>query len=486
MDYPASPTTYVRANGQRFVAELAAFIRHRSVSAQPQHAGDTARCAAWLAEHLGKIGLENVRAIPTRRHPIVYANWLHAPGRPTVLIYGHYDVQPAEPLAAWRSPPFEPVILGNHIYGRGASDNKGQMFAHVKALEAYLKTSGKLPVNVICLFEGEEEIGSPSLAATLRRFPKAFAADLAVVSDTQIPAANRPAVTYSLRGSLSVELDVRGQAKDLHSGLYGGAVHNPVQALCEMLAKLHDEQGRVAIPGFYDRVRQWDGRERDYMRKAGPTDQQILSAAGAETAWGELGYTLYERTTIRPALTLCGIVGGYQGAGVKAAIPAGATAKLNFRLAANQDPLDIERLLRSFISAIAPPGIHARIKTVMRDKPALINREHPAVCAAAQAYSSAFGTPAIFLRNGGTIPVVNLIQETLGIPAALMGFGLPDDNIHGPNERFHLPTFVKCIDTSLGFLAKLDAPASQFADQKPACSKAPMPQGNTRNHRSFI
>ncbi len=449
---------YARHNRPRFEAELGTFIRFASVSAQPQHTDDTAKCAAWLANQLHTVGLEKVRVSPTPRHPIVHAEWRRAPpGTPTVLVYGHYDVQPAEPLAEWRSPPFDPVVRGDDIYGRGASDNKGQMFVHVKAIESFLKTAGALPVNVICLFEGEEEIGSPNLISFLSANRRTLIADCAVVSDMQIPGSDRPAITYALRGGLSVELEAQGPRRELHSGVFGGEVYNPLQALCEIIARLHYSQGRIAIPGFYDRVRQWDARERAYMREVGPSDANMLRAASTLTAWGESGYSLYERTTIRPALTVSGIAGGYQGSGVKAAIPACAVAKLNFRLAPDQDPREIDQLFREYIAQIAPSGVRTRVRTLMYAEPALIDRTDPALIAAAQAYRRAFGAPAVFLRNGGTIPVVNLLQKILDIPVVLMGFGLPDDRIHGPNEKFHLPNFHKGIETSIQFLAEVSS-----------------------------
>ena len=450
-----TPTEYCRRYRTRFLAELKEFIRFPSISAQSRHSKDVVNCSAWLENHLRQIGLEQVQVIPTARHPIVYAHWKKAVNQPTVLIYGHYDVQPPEPLEEWRSPPFEPVVRGNDLYGRGASDNKGQMFAHLKAVEAYLKTAGILPVNVICFFEGEEEIGSPNLGSFLTANRHALAADCAMISDTQIPASNRPAITYALRGALSLELEVLGQRRELHSGLFGGVVHNPLQSLCEMVAQLHDSYGRVNIPGFYDRVRSWDKTERAYMGKVGASNEQLLRDAGSISGWGERGYTLYERATIRPALTVSGIVGGYQGSGVKAAIPTHAMAKLNFRLAPDQDPQEIDRLFRQHIAKITPPGMQTRIRTLMSVKPALIDRRYPVLAAAARAYRHGFGVPPVFLRSGGTIPVVNLMQETLGIPVVLMGFGLPDDRIHAPNEKFHLPNFFKGIETSIRFLAEL-------------------------------
>lgn len=449
--------SFARDHRVEFVTELQSFIRFPSISTQPRFANQVWKCAAWLANHLRAIGLEQVQVIPTARHPLVYAQWKKAVGRPTVLIYGHYDVQPPEPMEEWRSPPFEPVVRGDDLFGRGASNNKGQMFAHLKAIEAYLKTVGRLPVNVICLFEGEEEIGSPNLGSFLASSRNALAADCAVISDTQIPAPDSPAITYALRGALSVELEVLGPKRELHSGLFGGVVHNPLQALCEMIAQWHDASGHVNIPGFYDRVRPWHPQERAYMKKVGPADKQILQDSGAAAAWGERGYSLYERTTIRPALTVTSIVGGYQGPGVKAAIPNRAVAKLNFRLAPDQEPQEIDRLFRQHIAKITPSDVQTRIRTFMSAKPVLIDRDHPAFGAAIRAYQRGFGNPPVFLRNGGTIPVVNLIREALGMPVVLMGFGLPDDHIHAPNEKFHLPSFYKGIETSIQFMAEVGA-----------------------------
>jgi len=446
---------YTQHRFAHFVSELKAFIRFPSVSAQSQHNYDIQRCAAWLADHLKKIGMERVAVFPTGGHPVVYAEHCHEAGKPTVLIYGHYDVQPAEPLIEWRSPPFEPVIRGDDLYGRGASDDKGQLFVHVKALEALLQSGQDLPVNVKCLFEGEEEIGSPNLSAFMIANRRLLAADCAVISDTQIPAADQPAITYALRGSINFELEIIGQKRELHSGVLGGAIHNPLQALCEMIAQLHDHVGRVNIPGFYGRVRRWDAKERAYMRRVGPSDEKILQDAGAVIGWGEYHFSLYERTTIRPAIIVTGLNGGYQGNGVKAAIPARALAKLNFRLVPDQDPQEIDHLFREYVGKIMPPGMLARIRTFTSSPPVLIDRKNPALIAAARAYHHGFGVAPVFLRNGGTIPVVNLIQEILHIPVVLMGFGLPNDRIHGPNEKFHLPNFFKGIETSSRFLAEV-------------------------------
>ncbi len=457
MNFIAAPLAYAQAKRPRFVAELAEFIRFPTVSAQPKHAGDLKECAVWLADHLRHVGLEHIKVIPTPRHPIVYADWLHAPDRPMVLVYGHYDVQPPDPLPEWRSPPFEPTVCGDDLYGRGASDDKGQMFVHIKALESYLRTSGELPVNVKCLFEGEEEIGSPNLPSFLARHKDALAADVAVLSDMWILAPDRPAITESLRGGLSVELEIRGPEQDLHSGNFGGAIHNPLQALSEIIAKLHDANGRITIPGFYDRVRRWGVAERTYMASVGPSDAEILQNARAERGWGEQGYSLYELTTIRPALTVNGIQGGYQGAGVKAVIPARAVAKFNFRLVPDQDPHEIDGLFRQYIARITPPTVRTTVRAYLFAKPAMVDRNHPAIHAAAVAYHKGFGATPAFLRLGGTVPVVSLFQELLGAPTVLMGFALPDDRMHAPNEKFHLPNFYNGIATSIWFLAEIGA-----------------------------
>jgi acetylornithine deacetylase/succinyl-diaminopimelate desuccinylase-like protein len=332
------PLAYAQANRARFVAELKEFVSFPSVSGRPENAGDVIKCAEWLANHLLRIGMQRVRITPTRGHPLVYAEWLHAPGRPTVIIYGHYDVQPADPLDQWHSPPFAPAVRENNLYGRGSSDDKGQMFAHLKALESCLRTVGRLPVNVKCLFEGEEEIGSPNFGEFLAGHTTALAADVVIVSDTQMPTPDRPAITYGMRGALSLELEVTGPDADLHDGLFGGMIGNPLKGLCDMVAALHTRAGRIAIPGFYDRVSEIRPEERGFMASNGPTDAQLLKSARTVKSWGERGFTLYERTTIRPSLTVSGIAGGYQGAGPKSVIPARASAKLNFRLVPHQNP----------------------------------------------------------------------------------------------------------------------------------------------------
>jgi acetylornithine deacetylase/succinyl-diaminopimelate desuccinylase-like protein len=435
------------------VSELTQFLRFPSVSSQPAPARDVNNCALWLARHLKNIGLDQVRIIPTPGHPIVYASWLRVPHRPTLIIYGHYDVVPAEPLRSWRTPPFTPTLQGADLHARGAADDKGQLFSHIKGIESYLQSTRALPVNVKCIFEGEEEIGSTHLTSFIVRNRRALRADAAVISDTRMLAPDRPAISYAQRGGLRAELKVKGPPHELHSGNFGGAVLNPLQALCQIIARLHDSHGRVAIPGFYDDVRHWDKNERAFMGRTGPSDAQILSEAKVERAWGEPGFTLYERTTIRPALTLNGISGGHLGPGAKSIIPPQAIAKISFRLVPDQDPHMIEQLFREHVERIAPPGVRTTLRIFSAIEPALVDRNHPAVRAAAFAYKKGFGSLPVFIRSGGSIPVVNTFQKILGIPAVLMGFGLPDDHIHGPNEKFHLPNFYNAIATSIWYLA---------------------------------
>jgi acetylornithine deacetylase/succinyl-diaminopimelate desuccinylase-like protein len=327
------------------------------------------------------------------------------------------------------------------------------MFVHVKALESFLRTS-KLPVNVKCLFEGEEEVGSANFDAFVQRNARALAADVAVVSDMRILAPDRPAITFSVRGELGLELKVFGQRSDLHSGNFGGAVHNPLQALCEIIARLHDASGRVSIPGFYDDVRPVDDEERARMRRTGPDDRQMIADAGARRPWGERGHTLYERTTVRPALTINGLTGGYQGPGAKAVIPAKASAKISFRLVPSQHPDEVERLFRDHLSRITPPTVRVQIRRTLASRPSVVDRRHPAMRAASAAYSRGFGAAPVFVRLGGSIPIVQTFHEQLKIPTVLMGFALPDDAIHGPNEKFHLPNFHNGITTSIEFLSQ--------------------------------
>lgn len=451
---PSHALRYARQHRARFLTELKEFLKFPSVSSQAERAVDVRKCAEWLARHLKGIGFERVRVIPTRGNPIVYASWARSSSRPTLIIYGHYDVLPGEPLREWHTAPFVPTLKNDNLHARGAADDKGQLFSHIKAIESYLKTNRALPVNVKCIFEGEEEIGSPNLTPFVQRNRRVLGAGAlaAVISDTRMLSAEQPAISYAQRGGLRAELEVFGAAQELHSGAFGGAVHNPVLALCDIVASLHDEDGRITIPGFYDDVRSWGEKEREYMARYGPSDEEILRAAKVDLGWGESGYSLYERTTIRPDVGVNGIVGGHTGHGVKGIIPTRALAKISFRLVPNQSPEKIAQLFRDHVAKITPPTVRSTVRTMSPIHPALIDRRHPAVQAARTAYKKAFGVPAVFVRSGGSIPVVHTFQNVLGIPAVLMGFGLPDDHIHGPNEKLHLPTFYKAIETSIWYL----------------------------------
>jgi acetylornithine deacetylase/succinyl-diaminopimelate desuccinylase-like protein len=448
----AAALAYARAHRSRTLHTLEELVRIPSISAEPRHAGHVRRCAARLAALLRHIGLDGVRVVPTRRHPLVYGEWRRLPGRPTVLVYGHYDVQPVDPIGAWRSPPFAPTRRDDDLYGRGTSDDKGQLCAHLAAIEAWLRGAGRLPVNVVCLLEGEEEIGSPSLAGLLRRGLPRLDADVAVVSDTRMLGRGRPAVTVGLRGLLTMELAVRGPMGDLHAGTFGGAIHNPLQALSELLAGLHDRTGRVAVPGFYDRVRRPSERERRVMAAAAPSDAAVLRQARSRRGWGEPGWSLHERTTMRPAVTVNGLEGGYQGPGVKSVIPAVARAKLGIRLVPDQDPLDVERLIRRHLVRVTPPTVHTEIQTRSRVPPELFDAAPPVMEAISAACLRGFGTEPAVLRSGGTIPAAGMLHRMLRIPVVLLGLALPDDRAHAPNERFHLPTLWQGIDTSIWFL----------------------------------
>ena len=452
---------HARAARRSQVRALAALVRIPSVSADPARAADVRRCAGQLVRLLQTAGLERARLIETGGHPLVAAEWLRATGRPTLLVYGHYDVVPAEPLAAWRTPPFTPVVEGDYLHGRGACDDKGPLLCHVSALASWLAAHGRLPVNVRCVFEGEEEIGSPGLARVLARDAAAFRADVAVVSDTRMAGRGRPAIVYALRGNLRAELEVRGPRREVHSGAFGGAVANPADALCRIVASLHRRDGSVAVTGFYRDVRAAPQTERAELRRSGSTAKAMLAESGARELAGEAGFTPFERTVLRPALDVNGIAGGWQGPGVKSIIPASARAKLSCRLVPDQDPERIGLLLRRHVAAVAPPGVAAGLKVLGGSKPIVVDPRHPAVTAARRAARKAFGTEPVLVRSGGSVGAVELFARLLGLQTVLIGFALPDDGMHAPNERFHLPTFACGVETCarfLGELARVDVP----------------------------
>jgi len=453
------PLQYANDNQQAHLAELIEFLRFPSVSTLAARDADTAATASWLAQAMTNAGLENVQIIPTQRHPLVYADWLHAGAEaPTVLIYGHYDVQPAEPLELWETPPFEPTIRDDYLYARGASDDKGQVYIHVKAVEAYLRTVGRLPVNVKFIVEGEEEIGSHNLHEFIPANRELLAADSALVSDTAMLGPGKPALVYGLRGNSHVILDLIGPARDLHSGTYGGGINNPLNALGHLLAQLKDEHGHIMIPGFYDRVRPLSLEERELLARF-PLDESVwLRETGSPELWGEPEYSLVERISARPTLDVTGMYGGYIGEGTKTVLPSRAHAKISMRLVPDQDPAEILQLFERFVRSVLPPSITLNILHSGGARAALIERDTAPMRAAAAAYKAAYQHPPVFMREGGSIPVVNQFESDLRLPTVLMGFGLPGDRIHSPNERFYVPNFFKGIETSIRYLDLLSNP----------------------------
>lgn len=453
----ASPLRYSHQpeTRSRWLTELADLIAFPTISAQPQHRKDIQACAQWLARHLAAIGLQHVQVLPGANggHPSVYADWLLAPENPTLLLYGHYDVQPVDPLNEWHTPPFKATIANHNLYARGASDDKGQLWIHLKAIESYLRTVGRLPLNIKVWLEGEEEINSPNLAAFLDRQAEKLRANAVLVSDTEMLAVGKPSIIYGLRGSLTCELEVRGPRHDLHSGRYGGAVLNPLQAMSELLAGLHDRQGRVAVPGFYQRVKRPEPSERQAIRCSCRRQKQMLDDLDVTAGWGEAEYDLCERIALRPALTINGIAGGYMGAGSKAVIPSRATARFSLRLVPDQNPDEIARLLRQHFDRQTHPAVQSRLKVTGGSRPVLLPRTGPVMQAARQAVEQSWGIAPVFTRSGGTIPVVEQLHRRLHVPIVLLGFGLPDDDIHAPNEKMSLTNFFRGVETVIRLFA---------------------------------
>ncbi|MCL6599443.1 MAG: dipeptidase [Alicyclobacillus macrosporangiidus] len=438
---------YLSEHREQHLEELREFLRIPSISTLSDHRADVRRAAEFLAEQAKAIGFEHVELLETARHPVLYADWLHAPGQPTVLVYGHYDVQPVDPLHLWKSPPFEPEIRDGKLYARGASDDKGQVFMHLKSFEALLRTTGSLPVNVKLCIEGEEEIGSPHLPQVLAAHQERFQADVIVISDTPILAPGQPAVCYGLRGLAALEVHVYGANSDLHSGLYGGMVQNAVHALVEVLASMRGPDGRVQVTGFYDGVQPLSAEERQAFADLDFDEMATARALGVETLFGEAGYTALERVWARPTLEINGIYGGFQGEGTKTVIPNEAHAKITCRLVPNQDPVRIQQLIRQHVLTHLPPGARAEVTLQDTGRPYVTPFHHPAIQLAAKAYEEAYGVPASFIRMGGSIPVVEVFDRLVGAPVVLMGFGLPDENFHAPNEHFSLDNFDKGLRT---------------------------------------
>lgn len=437
------------------MTELFDFLKFKSISSDPAFKNDVSNCADWLANHIKNIGFEHVETIPTKGHPIVYAEWMNAgENAKTVLIYGHYDVQPVDPLDLWTSDPFEPEIRNNRIFARGASDDKGQLFTHLKAIEAHFKSKGKLPINVKLLIEGEEEAES-HLEEFIRANPEKLKADLTLISDTEWFAEGYPSICYALRGICFMEVFVTGPNRDLHSGTFGGAVDNPIQVLAWMVSQLKDKYGRISIPGFYDNVKVLSADERANFKKLPFDDAHYMKDLDVDAVDGEIGYSTLERTWIRPSLDLNGIKGGYIGEGAKTVLPSKASAKISMRLVPHQDYNEIAEKFEAYIKSIAPPTVKVEIKKLHGGNPVVVPYDSEYIKVAVESLKSAFGKDVVFMREGGSIPIVGIFDTVLGAPSILMGHGLPSDNIHSPNENFDIDNFYSGIKASAIFLEKL-------------------------------
>jgi acetylornithine deacetylase/succinyl-diaminopimelate desuccinylase-like protein len=432
---------FINVNRDRYLEELKAFLAIPSISALPQHADDVKRCANWCADEMRRIGMENVRLIDTPGNPVVYGDWLSAPDALTILFYGHYDVQPVDPLELWQSPPFEATIRDGEIYARGSADDKGQVFMHFKAIEAHLKQNGKLPVNMKIILEGEEEVGSVNLDDFIREHKGELGADVVVISDSPMFARGVPSICYGLRGLVYFQIDLRGSSTDLHSGSFGGAVANPAFALSQILAQMKDRSGRIKIPGFYDDVVALQEEERTAWAALPFNEKAYRKDFGIPKVFGETGYTTLERTWARPTFEVNGLLSGFTGEGAKTVLPAVAMAKVSMRLVPNQTPDKIAALFEAHLRDISPKTVELKITRMHGGKPWMTSYDNPFVQAAGRAIERGFGRKPVFTREGGSIPVVSTFQEELGLPSVLFGVGLPDENAHAPNEKLDVANF---------------------------------------------
>ena len=423
--------------------QLNEFLSIPSISALSEHQGDMQKAAEWLVEAFKNVGLEHVSIDETDGHPVVYADWLHAEDQPTILIYGHYDVQPVDPLELWDSAPFEPEVRDNKLYARGASDDKGQVFMHIKAVEALMKENGSLPVNVKFLIEGEEEVGSPNLEKYIENNEEKLAADIIVISDTGMQGPGQPAVCYGLRGLTGVQIDIQGAKGDLHSGLYGGGVQNPLHAIAQLIASFRDQEGTIAVEGFYDDVRPLTEEEREAYKALNFDEDALKEELEVPTLFGEKGFSYLEQTWARPTLEVNGLYGGFSGEGIKTVLPAEASAKITCRLVPDQDPEDIVQKLKAHIENHKPAGVTVTVSEFDKGKPFITPFDHPAIQAAGRSYEKVYQVPTAYTRGGGSIPIVAAFDEILQLPVVLMGFGLSTENFHAPNEHFHLENFDK-------------------------------------------
>ncbi|HEV2135305.1 MAG TPA: dipeptidase [Terracidiphilus sp.] len=449
----SSAVEYARQNYPRFVEELKSLLRIPSVSTLPEHKDDCRKAAEWMVASLQRMGMEHVRLIETEGHPLVYADWLHAAKKPTALVYGHYDVQPPDPLDEWVSPPFEPEERNGNIYARGAVDDKGQVCAQLSALESLLKTTGGLPVNVRVLLEGEEEVGGEGIAAYVASKPADLKADFALVSDTELFAPGLPTLCVGLRGMIYTEIDVRGAKTDLHSGMYGGAAPNPFVALAQIIAKLKDENGRILIRHFYDDVVSPSEEELATWHRL-PFDEEEYrkTEVGSRELVGEAGYSVIERTWARPTLDVHGMPGGFIGAGAKTVIPARAQAKVSMRLVPDMTPAKTFARFKSYVEELTPPGVEVEVRLIHSGEACVVPVDNPYIQAATRALGEVWGKETVFIRSGGSIPIVGDFARHLGLPSVMMGFGLPDDQIHAPNEKFLLSNFKLGIESLIRFL----------------------------------
>jgi acetylornithine deacetylase/succinyl-diaminopimelate desuccinylase-like protein len=432
---------FINVNRERYLEELKALLAIPSISALPEHAADVRTCAEWCAAEMQRIGLNNVRLIETAGNPVVYGDWLEVPGAPTILFYGHYDVQPVDPLNLWESPPFEATIRDGEIYARGSADDKGQVFMHMKAVEAHLKENGRLPLNIKFILEGEEEVGSEHLDDFIISHKDDLSADVVVISDSAMFARGVPSICYGLRGLVYFQLDLRGSSTDLHSGSFGGAVANPAFVLAQMIAQMKDRGGHIRIPGFYDDVVPLQEAERQAWASLPFVEKQYRKAFGIPKLAGETGFTTLERTWARPTLEVNGLLSGFTGEGAKTVLPAVAMAKISMRLVPDQDPNKIADLFEDYIKKLAPKTVDAKLTRMHGGKPWMTSFDNAFVQAAGRAIEKGFGRAPIYTREGGSIPVVSTFQEVLGLPSVLFGVGLPDENAHAPNEKLDLTNF---------------------------------------------
>jgi acetylornithine deacetylase/succinyl-diaminopimelate desuccinylase-like protein len=448
---------FARDQYPRFLDELKDLLRIPSVSTLPEHKGDVRRAAEALLAELKRIGMENVHLIEGSGHPLVYADWLHAAGKPTSLCYGHYDVQPPDPLDEWLSAPFEPTERNGNLYARGAVDDKGQMYMHVKALESlFVANGGKLPLSVRVILEGEEEVGGESIAKFVREHPEQLKADFALVSDTEMFAPELPTLCVGLRGMIYTEIEARGAKTDLHSGMYGGAAPNPFVALAQIIAQLKDKNGRILIPSFYDKVKAPSGDELKAWKSL-PFDEEHYrqTEVGSSQLTGEPGYSVIERTWARPTLDVHGMPGGFIGAGAKTVIPAKAVAKISMRLVPDMTPQETFGQYKSYVESLNPAGIKLDVRLIHSGDAIVIGTDNPYIKAATKALKQVWNRDTVFVRGGGSIPIVGDFERHLKIPTVMMGFGLPDDNLHAPNEKFHLANFSRGIESIITFFEEL-------------------------------